>query len=42
MAPAIKAAMTHLIQDGEYMKILTKWGITDGAIKTPVINGATS
>jgi polar amino acid transport system substrate-binding protein len=42
MAPAIKAAMTYLIQHGEYMKILTKWGIADGAIKEPVINGATS
>ena len=42
MAPAVKAAMTHLIQDGEYMKILAKWGITEGAIKAPVINGATS
>ena len=42
MAPAIKAAMTELIKNGEYMKILAKWGITEGAIKTPVINGATS
>jgi polar amino acid transport system substrate-binding protein len=42
MAPAIKAAMTYLIKNGEYMKILAKWGITEGAIKTPVINGATS
>ena len=42
MAPAIEAAMTHLIKNGEYMKILAKWGITDGAIKVPVINGATN
>ena len=41
MAPAIKAAVTHLIENGEYGKILAKWGIADGAIKAPVINGAT-
>lgn len=35
---ALKAAMA----DGTYMTILKKWGIQDGAITNPVINGATS
>jgi hypothetical protein len=30
------------MSDGIYMKILDKWGVQDGAIKTAVINGATS
>lgn len=42
MAPVIKAALQYLIKNGDYAKILTKWGITSGAIETPVINGATS
>jgi polar amino acid transport system substrate-binding protein len=36
------AAMKALIANGQYTKILTKWGIQDGAIQTPAINGATS
>ena len=31
-----------LIANGEYDKILAKWGLTDGAVKDPVINGALS
>src|SRR5689334_16310752 len=42
MTPAVKAAMDSVITDGTYMKILDKWGVESGAIKTPVINGATS
>jgi polar amino acid transport system substrate-binding protein len=42
MAPAVKEALTGLIHDGSYKKILDKWGVADGAIATPVINGATS
>jgi polar amino acid transport system substrate-binding protein len=42
MAPVIKAALQYLIKNGDYTNILTKWGITSGAIETPVINGATS
>jgi polar amino acid transport system substrate-binding protein len=28
--------------DGSYTKILDKWGIQEGAITKPTINGATS
>ena len=40
MAKPVLAAMKHLIADGTYMKILTKWGVQAGAITNPVINGA--
>jgi len=36
------AAVQKLIDDGTYKQILTTWGIADGAITDPVINGATS
>jgi polar amino acid transport system substrate-binding protein len=42
MAPAVLAALKALMADGDYTKILTKWGIQSGAITSPVINGATS
>jgi polar amino acid transport system substrate-binding protein len=42
LAPAVHAALEHLIQDGTYKQILAKWGISSGAISAPVINGATS
>ncbi len=42
MAAAVKAALTELISDGDYAKLLAKWGIQAGAITTPTINGATS
>jgi polar amino acid transport system substrate-binding protein len=38
----VQAALASLIADGTYTKILNTWGIADGAIKTPTINGATS
>jgi polar amino acid transport system substrate-binding protein len=38
----VLAALKALIADGTYKKILTKWGVADGAITDPVINGATS
>ncbi len=38
----ILAAMKAVIANGEYMKILTKWGVQAGAIATPAINGAKS
>ena len=34
------AAVKKIIADGTYMKILKKWGIEQGAIDDPVINGA--
>ena len=42
MAPAMLAAVKQIIADGTYTKILTKWGVQDGAVTNPVINGATS
>ena len=34
--------MKTLIANGKYKAILAKWGIQQGAIAKPVINGATS
>lgn len=42
LAPAVLAALKVLIANGEYSKILAKWGLSDGAITEPVINGALS
>ena len=42
MAKPILAALKKLMSDGTYMKILQKWGIQEGAISNPAINGATS
>ena len=42
MAKPVLAAVKALIADGQYIAILKKWGIQSGAIKNPVINGATS
>ena len=39
---AVLAALKAMIADGSYKQILDKWGIADGAIDSPVINGATS
>jgi polar amino acid transport system substrate-binding protein len=40
MAKPLLAAMKKIIADGTYMKVLKKWGIEQGAIDDPVINGA--
>jgi polar amino acid transport system substrate-binding protein len=42
LAQPVLAALKKLIADGTYKSILTKWGIADGAISDPKINGATS
>ena len=42
MSNAVLAALKALMANGTYTQILTKWGIQDGAINNPVINGATS
>jgi polar amino acid transport system substrate-binding protein len=39
---AVQGAVQNLIKTGVYSKILKKWGIQAGAIKTATINGATS
>ncbi|MGW0951296.1 ABC transporter substrate-binding protein [Streptomyces sp. NPDC002545] len=36
---ALQAALNAIIQNGEYQKILEKWGAQDGAVKESVING---
>jgi polar amino acid transport system substrate-binding protein len=38
----VLAAVKKLMSDGAYLSILKKWGIQDGAISNPTINGATS
>ena len=42
MAQPILDALKELMSNGTYMSILTKWGIQEGAITNPTINGATS
>jgi polar amino acid transport system substrate-binding protein len=41
-AKAVQGALAALIADGSYKTILDKWGVGDGAITAPAINGATS
>jgi polar amino acid transport system substrate-binding protein len=38
MAKPLQAAIQHLIDDGTYSKIVTKWGLQDGAIKKSPLN----
>lgn len=40
LSTAVQKAMQALIDDGTYTAILTKWGVTDGALKTITINNA--
>jgi polar amino acid transport system substrate-binding protein len=40
MLKATQAALQKLIADGTYLTILKKWGVEQGAITKPVINGA--
>jgi len=42
MTAPLLAGLKVLIANGEYMKILEKWGVQAGAITTPMINGAKS
>jgi polar amino acid transport system substrate-binding protein len=42
MDQAVLAAVKDLMANGTYTAILTKWGVQDGAINNPVINGAIS
>lgn len=42
LAQPILSALKVLMSNGQYKAILTKWGIQDGAITNPQINGATS
>jgi polar amino acid transport system substrate-binding protein len=38
MAKPLQAAIQHLIDDGTYAKIIQKWGLEAGAIKTVPVN----
>ncbi|MGB8503630.1 ABC transporter substrate-binding protein, partial [Mycobacterium sp.] len=40
LAESLRQAMEHLIQTGEYRTIATMWGVEQGMIDEPVINGA--
>jgi polar amino acid transport system substrate-binding protein len=42
MTTPVLAALKVLIANGEYHAILAKWGLEEGAITTPTINGAKS
>ena len=41
LAKPVQQALEKVIASGEYARILHKWGITQGAVSAPVINGAT-
>lgn len=40
LAPALQAAVQHLIDDGTYTKIVKKWGLEEGAISKAPLNPA--
>ena len=40
MTTPVLEAVKALIANGTYTKILDKWGLQSGAIKTPSVNGA--
>lgn len=42
MTKPVEAALKELIANGKYKQILEKWGIEEGAITEPKVNGATS
>ena len=42
LANPMLAALKVLIASGQYNSILAKWGLQEGALTTPTINGATS
>ncbi|WP_099021746.1 serine/threonine protein kinase StpK7 [Mycolicibacterium palauense] len=42
LAEPLQAALKHLMETGEYRTIATMWGVENGMIDDPVINGAQS
>ncbi|ANW65293.1 ABC transporter substrate-binding protein [Mycobacterium sp. djl-10] len=42
LAQSLQQALEHLIENGEYERIATDWGVEAGMIDKPVINGAIS
>lgn len=39
LAPALAAALQHLIESGDYATIMNQWGLTDGHVTEALING---
>ncbi len=39
LGPALAAALQHLIDSGDYQKIMNQWGLTDGQVTEAMING---
>ncbi len=42
LAAALQKALEHLIETGDYKTIATNWGVEQGMLDKPVINGAVS
>ncbi|MDY6999618.1 MAG: transporter substrate-binding domain-containing protein, partial [Actinomycetota bacterium] len=42
LAQSLLQALEHLIDNGQYREIATNWGLEEGLIDKPVINGAVS
>jgi polar amino acid transport system substrate-binding protein len=42
LAQSLQKALEHLIETGDYKAIASNWGVEQGMITKPVINGATS
>lgn len=42
LAQSLQQALEHLIETGDYKTIATNWGVENGMIDKPVINGAVS
>ena len=42
LAESLRQALEHVMSNGEYKAIATKWGVEKGMIAKPVINGAIS
>jgi ABC-type amino acid transport substrate-binding protein len=42
LAESIRQALEHVMSNGEYKAIATKWGVEKGMIAKPVVNGAIS
>ncbi|WP_205618474.1 ABC transporter substrate-binding protein [Corynebacterium freiburgense] len=39
LGPALAAALQHLIETGEYARIMKQWGLEDGLVESAMING---
>ncbi|MDO4685338.1 MAG: ABC transporter substrate-binding protein [Corynebacterium sp.] len=39
LGPALAAALQHLIETGEYARIMKQWGLSEGLVESAMING---